>query len=399
MREAVSVHSVRPPMGKIRGGLSAVRPDDLLALTFRGLMERAGLEPGVVEEVFAGCANQAGEDNRNIARMASVLAGFPVEIPGITLNRLCASGLDAVIAAARTVWLGERDVVVAGGVESMTRAPYVMGKPATGYGTGNPAAFDTALGWRFPNPVMKALFPLEAMGETAENIAERYGISRQDQDRFAYGSHQKALAALESGRFDAETLAVEVSQRKKTLTVDRDEGPRGDCTLEKLSGLRAVFREGGSVTAGNSATLNDGAAALLIMTPEKAKELGMTPMARILGGHSAGVAPRLMGIGPVPATRNLLTRLGKSIQDIGLVELNEAFAVQSLAVIRELGLDEERVNVNGGAIALGHPLGCSGARILTTLLHEMEKRDTALGLATLCVGVGQGGSVVVERDG
>lgn len=330
--------------------------------------------------------------------MASLLAGFPYETPGITLNRLCASGLDAVLAAARAVWLGERDVVVAGGVESMTRAPYVMGKSPVGFGTGSPALFDTSLGWRFPNPALAERFPLEGMGETAENIAERYGISREDQDRFAWQSHQKALLAWREGRFDDEVVPVEVPERRAVRRVERDEGPREDTSLEKLGTLRAVFREGGTVTAGNSSTLNDGASALLIMSREKAQELGFTPMATLLGGNSAGVDPRLMGMGPVPATRGLLERLGVSIEDIDLVELNEAFAVQSLAVIRELGLKEERVNVNGGAIALGHPLGCSGARILTTLVHEMKRQEATLGLATLCVGVGQGVSLLVKRE-
>lgn len=397
MRDAVIVQAVRTPIGKIRGALSAVRPDDLLATTLKGLVQRAGVEPDVIEEVFVGCANQAGEDNRNIARMASLLAGFPQEIPAITVNRLCASGLDAVISATRAVMLGDRDVVVAGGVESMTRAPYAMAKHPLGFGNGNPAVFDTTLGWRFPNPKMEELFPLEGMGQTAENIAERYGISRESQDKFAFESHQKALAAWQAGRFNDEVIPVEVVGRKKTTIVDRDEGPREDTTLEKLSTLRAVFRSGGSVTAGNSSSLNDGAAALLIMTSQKAKELGLTPMARLLGGNSAGVDPRVMGIGPVPATRGLLKRVGKSVGDIQLAELNEAFAIQSLAVLQDLGLDESIVNVNGGAIALGHPLGCSGARILTTLVHEMGRRDVSLGLATLCVGVGQGVSVLVER--
>ena len=397
MRDAVIVQAVRTPIGRIRGALSALRPDDLLALTFEALIERAGIESSVVDEVFAGCANQAGEDNRNVARMASLLAGFPQEIPAITVNRLCASGLDAVIAAVRAIWVGDREVVVAGGVESMTRAPYAMAKNPVGYGTGNPQIFDTTLGWRFPNPKMEALFPLEGMGETAENIAERYGISRERQDQFAYESHQKALSALDSGRFVDEIVPVSIKGRKATTIFERDEGPRQDTTLEKLATLRPVFRSGGTVSAGNSSSLNDGASALLIMTSERAKELGLTPMARILGGNSAGVDPRVMGLGPVPATKELLSRVGKSVSDIQLAELNEAFAVQSLAVLDLLGLDPGIVNVNGGAIALGHPLGCSGARILTTLVHEMGRRDIHLGLATLCVGVGQGVSVLVDR--
>ncbi len=397
MQEVVIIDALRTPIGRIRGGLSAVRPDDLLALTFKSVVQRAGITGEQVGEVFAGCANQAGEDNRNVARMATLLAGFPQAVPAITVNRLCASGLDAVISGARAVAVGDRDVVLCGGVESMTRAPYSLAKPAVGFGTGNPQVFDTALGWRFPNPRMKALFPLEAMGETAENLVEKYKISREAQDRFASESHQKAIVAWEQGYFDDEVIPVEVQQRKKVVTVARDEGPRADSTLEKLSTLRAVFRDGGSVTAGNSSTLNDGAAALVLMARSKAESLGLEPMAKLVATGAAGVDPRTMGIGPVAATQEALARAGLSVGDLDLVELNEAFAAQSLAVIEELGLDLAKVNVQGGAIALGHPLGCSGARILTTLLHAMQRRDAHFGLASLCVGVGQGVSVIVER--
>ena len=396
MQEVVIIDALRTPIGRIRGGLSAVRPDDLLAHTIKAVVERAGVKPEEVEEVFAGCANQAGEDNRNVARMATLLAGLPNHVPAITVNRLCASGLDAVITGARAVALGERSLVVCGGVESMTRAPYTMAKPAVGFGNGNPKVFDTTLGWRFPNPKMSKLFPLEGMGETAENLVEKYAISREAQDQFAYESHQKALSAWENGRFDDEVISVEVQARKRVDVFSKDEGPRADSSLEKLGTLRAVFREGGSVTAGNSSTLNDGAAALILMSRAKAESMGLKPMAKIASWGSAGVDPRIMGIGPVAATQEALGRIGLTVEDLGLIELNEAFAAQSLAVIQELGLDPSLVNVNGGAIALGHPLGCSGARILTTLLHEMGRRGTKRGLASLCVGVGQGVSLVVE---
>ena len=399
MHEVVIVEALRTPIARIRGGLATVRPDDLLAVALSEAVSRSGLEPSDIEEVFAGCANQAGEDNRNVARMATLLAGLPQSVPAITVNRLCASGLDAVIAATRAIQVGDRKIVLAGGVESMTRAPYAMAKPAVGFGTGNPATFDTSLGWRFPNPKMEAMFPLEGMGQTAENLVEEFNISRDAQDAFAFQSHQKALAAWEAGRFDAEVIPVEIKLRKSTHLFEKDEGPRADSSLEKLGKLRAAFKSGGSVTAGNSSTLNDGSSALVLMDRETAEKRGVKIMGRIVACASAGVNPRTMGIGPVPATRAALERANWKISDLDLVELNEAFAAQSLAVLGELGISEDIVNVNGGAIALGHPLGCSGARILTTLVHEMGRRDARRGLATLCVGVGQGVSVLVEKIG
>ncbi len=399
MQDVLILSAARTPIGRLRGGLSGVRPDDLLALALGAACSRAGPGSTLIEEVFAGCANQAGEDSRNIARMATLLAGFPNTVPAMTINRLCASGLDAVIAGARTIALGERQFVVCGGVESMSRAPYSVPKSAAGFPIGNLTAWDTSLGWRYPNPRLEALFPLESMGETAENIAERYVISRADQDRFALLSHQKAVAAKESGRFDDEIIAVKApGPKRSTLIVDADEGPRADSCIDKLAGLRPVFREGGTVTAGNSSTLNDGAAALMLGRNDssRSRDLG-APLGRLVAWESVGVDPRFMGLGPVEATRRCLSRAGMKTSDIDLVELNEAFSAQALAVIQELNLDPDRVNVNGGAIALGHPLGCSGARILTTLVHEMRRRDAAIGLATLCVGVGQGVSVIVER--
>ncbi len=398
MREALICAAVRTPIGKLRGALQAVRPDDLAAHALSALVARSGIDAARIDEVILGCANQAGEDNRNVARMALLLAGLQQTVPGVTVNRLCASGLEAATQAARMIAVGEADVVVAGGVESMTRAPWAMPKPENGFPTGGAQMFDTSLGWRFPNPKMEALFPLEQMGETAENVAERYGISREDQDAFAFESHRKAVEAWETGRFRDEVIGVEIAQRKgPAVVVDRDEGPRPDTTIEKLATLKAAFRKGGSVTAGNSSTLNDGAAALLLASPQAAKELGLTPMARVVGGASAGVDPRYMGIGPVPAVRKLLGRHGLTSADVDLVELNEAFAAQSIACMRDLEFDAARVNVNGGAIALGHPLGCSGARILTTLVHEMKRRGARRGVATMCVGVGQGAAALVER--
>ena len=399
MQEVVIVEALRTPIARIRGGLATVRPDDLLAGVISAVVERSGLAPEDVEEVFAGCANQAGEDNRNVARMATLLAGLPQSVPAITVNRLCASGLDAVVTATRAIQVGDRDVVVAGGVESMTRAPYAMAKPAVGFGTGNPQVFDTSLGWRFPNPRMEEMFPLEGMGQTAENLVEQFNISREAQDNFAFQSHQKALAAWDAGRFADEIVPVEVKLRKSSHVFEKDEGPRPDSTLEKLASLRAAFKKGGSVTAGNSSTLNDGASALVLMSRESAEKRGLKMMARVVACASAGVNPRTMGIGPVPATRAALDRVNWTVNDLDLVELNEAFAAQSLAVLGELGLPHDIVNVNGGAIALGHPLGCSGARILTTLVHEMGRREARRGLATLCVGVGQGVSVLVEKLG
>ena len=398
MRDAFVLAAVRTPIGRIRGSLREVRPDDLGAIALSGLAARAKLDPAEVEEVFFGCANLAGEDNRNVARMALLLAGWPKETPACTVNRLCGSGLEATIQAARLVATGEAELVVSGGVESMTRAPWAMPKPSDGFPNGPQPIYDTSLGWRFPNPKMAAMFPLESMGETAENLATRYEISRAAQDDFALESHRKAIAAQEAGRFSAELIPVEVAQKKgPPVVVERDDGPRADTTLAKLAKLPPVFRPGGSVTAGNSSSLNDGAAALLVGTAQKARALGLAPLGRLVASASAGVDPRLMGLGPVPATRKALSRAGWKAGEVDLVELNEAFAAQSIACLKELPLDPEKVNVNGGAIALGHPLGCSGARILTTLLYEMGRRGARRGLATMCIGVGQGIAALVER--
>lgn len=398
MKDVFVCAAVRTPIGRLRGGLSSVRPDDLAAHVIAKLLERAEVPGEAVDEVVFGCANQAGEDNRNVARMALLLAGLPQSVPGYTVNRLCASGLEAVTQAARAIALGEAEVMVAGGVESMSRAPWVMPKPEVAFPTGGVQAYDTSLGWRFPNPRMEALFPLEQMGETAENVAERYGIRREDQDLFALESHRRAVAAWEEGRFAEEVVPVPVPQRKgDPVIVSRDEGPRADTSLEKLARLAPAFREGGSVTAGNSSSLNDGASAVLLASGEAARRLGLAPLARFLGGAAAGVDPRYMGIGPVPAVRKLLDRLGIPLAEVERVELNEAFAAQALVCIRELELDPARVNVNGGAIAIGHPLGCSGARILTTLVHELRRSGSRYGLATMCVGVGQGAAALVER--
>jgi 3-oxoadipyl-CoA thiolase len=380
---------LRTPIGKFLGGLSEVRPDDLAALVLRAVVDRAGLDPARIDEVAMGCANQAGEDNRNVARMATLLAGLPQATPAYTVNRLCASGLEAVNQAARAVRTGDAQVMLAGGVESMSRAPYVFARGNVAPKFGNVTGFDTSLGWRFPNPKMEALFPLEAMGETAENLVERFGISRDDQDAFAVESHSRAFAA----DFSAEILAV---PRGKEAPLARDEGPRGDSTLEGLAKLKPAFRKGGSVTAGNSSTLNDGASAMIVASAAAARDLGLAPMGRVLASASAGVDPRVMGIGPVPAVQKCLAKAGLTVADIGLWELNEAFAAQSLAVIRELRLNQEKVNVKGGAIALGHPLGMSGARIVTTLLHLMRERNVRYGVATLCVGVGQGVATLLE---
>jgi 3-oxoadipyl-CoA thiolase len=400
----VIVDAIRTPIGALGGGLAGVRPDDLAALVIKTIVERNRLDPTLIEEVYLGCANQAGEDNRNVARMAALLAGLPVEVAAVTFNRLCASGLNAVNQAARAIRAGEGEVFIAGGVESMSRAPYSLPKAENSYPWGNLTAWDTTLGWRYPNPKMKAQYGTEQMGETAENIAAlKPHISRQMQDEFSLRSHQQALAAIDSGKFAEEIVPVSIPQRKgDPILVETDERPRRDTSLEALARLRPAFKkEGGTVTAGNSSGLNDGAAALLLMSDEKATELGLKPMARVVASAAAGVPPRVMGTGPIPATQKALVRAGLSVADIRLVELNEAFAVQSLAVIEDLGLDPNLVNVNGGAIALGHPLGCSGARILTTLLHEMRRRAADetrpyYGLATLCVGVGQGEATVVE---
>ncbi|MGC8856546.1 MAG: thiolase family protein [Anaerolineae bacterium] len=399
MPTPVIVDAIRTPIGALGGVLAAVRPDDLAAHVIKTIIERNQLDPALVEEVYFGCANQAGEDNRNVARMAALLAGLPVEVAGVTFNRLCASGLTAVNHAALAIRAGEGEIFIAGGVESMSRAPYSLPKAESGYPFGNLTAWDTALGWRYPNPKMKAMYGTESMGETAENIAaERPHLTREKQDQFAWRSHQRAIAAIDSGKFAEEIVPVIVPQKKgDPKVVDTDERPRRDTTLEGLAKLKPAFREGGTVTAGNSSGLNDGAAALLVMSEEKARQLGLKPLARLVAAAAAGVPPRTMGLGPVPATRKALARARLTLADIGLVEINEAFAVQSLAVIEDLGLDPEIVNVNGGAIALGHPLGCSGARILTTLLHEMRRRgNVRYGLATLCVGVGQGEATIVE---
>lgn len=421
MTDVVIVSAVRTPIGKIRGSLSTIRPDDLAALVIKEAVQRAGVDSAEIEEVYLGCANQAGEDNRNVARMALLLAGLPETVAGVTVNRLCASGLNAVNQAARAILAGEGEVFVAGGVESMTRAPYSLPKNPVGFGpSGNVTLYDTTLGWRYPNPALADLFPLEAMGETAENIVERscagaYAggeITRDDQDRFALQSQERAVAAINNGRFAREIVPVPIPRRKQPpLLFDTDEHPfmrPGEAgyqvatSLEKLGQLRPVFREGGTVTAGNASGLNDGACALVLMSRSRADALGIPPLARWVGSAAAGVDPRVMGMGPVAATRKLLARVGLTVDQIDLAELNEAFAAQSIAVLRELGLSEAITNVNGGAIALGHPLGCSGARILTTLIHEMHRRAAAgesmrYGLATLCVGVGQGEATLIER--
>jgi acetyl-CoA acyltransferase len=403
MPEAVIIDAVRTPIGALGGILASVRPDDLAAHILKALVERTQIDPALVEEVYLGCANQAGEDNRNVARMALLLAGFPVHVAGVTINRLCASGLNAINQAARAIKSGEGDVFIAGGVESMSRAPYSIPKAERPFAFGNLTAWDTALGWRYPNPKMQALYGTESMGETAENLAEEYPeITRERQDAFALSSHQRAIAAIDNGKFAEEIAPIPVPQPKgEPIWVDTDERPRRDTSMESLARLKPAFRPGGTVTAGNSSGLNDGAAALLITSKEKASELGLKPMARIVASAAVGVPPRIMGIGPVPATQKALQRAGLSIQDMQLVELNEAFAVQALVVMQELGLSPEITNVNGGAIALGHPLGCSGARIMTTLLHEMRRRAPTAkrpfyGLATLCVGVGQGEATIVE---
>ncbi len=399
MEEALIIDAVRTPVGKHGGVLSSVRPDDLGAIPLKALLERTGIPGSDVEDVYMGCANQAGEDNRNVARMSLLLAGLPIEVGGTTINRLCGSGLDAVASAARALMLGEGQVYIGAGVESMSRAPWVMPKAERGFATGNVTMYDTTLGWRLVNPQMKALYGTEAMGETAENLAEQYRIPREAQDKFALRSHQKALRAQEIGVLQSQMVPVEVRDRKGNPTlIQTDEGPRADTSLEALAKLKPVFRQGGSVTAGNSSSLNDGAAAVLLTTRNYANTHGLKPMARVRAMAVAGVEPRIMGIGPVPATEKALKRAGLTLKDIGLIELNEAFAAQSLAVLQEWGLEaeDERLNVNGGAIAIGHPLGASGARILTHLVHEMQRRKVQFGLATMCIGVGQGIAMVIE---
>jgi 3-oxoadipyl-CoA thiolase len=387
---AVILSGVRTPVGRYGGVLAEVRPDDLAAEVIAAAVERAGVPADSIEDVYFGCANQAGEDNRNVARMGALLAGLPQSVAGVTVNRLCASGLSAVVSACHAVVAGDGDLFVAGGVESMSRAPLVMGKPEHAFPRGNQTVWDTTLGWRFPNPRMEEMFPLESMGETGENVAERFGVTREDQDAFALQSQERWAAADQAGRFADELVPVGEATS--------DEHPRPDTSAEKLAALKPAFRKDGTVTAGNSSGINDGAAALVIASEERARELGVEPLGAFVGSAVAGVDPRVMGIGPVPAVRKLLERTGVEVGDLDLVELNEAFASQSLVVIRELGLDPERVNVNGGAIALGHPLGMSGARLVVTLLHELRRRGGRYGLATLCVGVGQGQAALFERS-
>jgi 3-oxoadipyl-CoA thiolase len=398
VREAYVIDAVRTPIGRYGGSLATVRPDDLAARVIESVVERTGLPVGEVEDVFFGCTNGAGEDNRNVARMASLIAGLPQEVPGVTVNRLCASGLEAVNQGARSLKVGDGDLVLAGGVESMSRSPFVVPKPERGFPRGDMTLVDTTIGWRFVNSRLAENWSTESMGETAENVAERYGVSREDQDAFALESHRRAVAAAEAGRFDDELVTVDAPQPKgPPVAVHSDEGPRPDTTLERLAKLLPVFREGGSVTAGNSSQINDGAACLVLGTEQRAAQLGREPLARIVSMSAAGVDPAYMGVGPIPASRKALERAGLTIDDIDLVELNEAFASQSLACARELGIEHEKLNVNGGAIALGHPLGCSGARLLTTLCWELRRRGARYGLATMCIGVGQGLATVVEN--
>ena len=398
MSQAVILDALRTPIGRYGGVLSTVRPDDLAARVVRAAVERNGLDGAEVDEVYMGNANGAGEENRNVARMAGLLAGLPVEVPGVTVNRLCASGLEASVQGARQIRLDEAGLVLAGGVESMSRAPLVTLKPERGLARGNLELVDTTIGWRFVNPRMAERYSTESMGETAENVAERYSVSRDDQDAFALESHRRAVAAAEAGRFDDEIVTVQVPQPKgEPLTVHSDEGPRPDTSLEKLSRLQPIFREGGSVTAGNSSQINDGAACLVLSSEERAGRLEREPLARIVTSAAAGVDPGLMGVGPVPAVRKALDGAGLAVSDIDLVELNEAFAAQVLASMRELGFEHERLNVNGGAIAIGHPLGCSGARLLGTLAWELRRRGGRYGVATMCIGVGQGLAAVIEN--
>ena len=390
MARAVVLSAVRTPVGRYGGALADVRPDDLAAIAIAAAVERAGVPADAIEDVWLGCANQAGEDNRNVARMAALLAGLPDTVAGVTVNRLCASGLSAVVAAAHAVAAGDGDLFVAGGVESMSRAPLVMAKPDRAFPRGDQVVYDTTLGWRFPNHRLEQMFPLESMGQTGENVAERWGVSREDQDAFALESQRRWAAADDAGRFAEEIVAVD--------GLERDEHPRPDTSAERLATLKPAFREGGSVTAGNSSGINDGAAAVVVASEERARELGVERLGAFVASAVTGVDPRVMGIGPIPAVRKVLERAAIGVEDVDLVELNEAFASQSLVVIRELGLDPERVNVNGGAIALGHPLGMSGARLVVSLLHELRRRGGRYGLATLCVGVGQGQAALFERE-
>jgi 3-oxoadipyl-CoA thiolase len=397
MREAWIVDGVRTPIGRHGGALAAVRPDDLAAITIRSLVARTGIDPGAIDDVLFGCTNQAGEDNRNVARMALLRAGIPVSVPGQTVNRLCGSGMQAVLSACHAIRADEGDVFVVGGVESMSRAPYVMLKPDIGFARGDPRVADTVLGWRFPNPAFSPEWTI-GLGETAEVVAEEFGVTREAQDAFAAESQKRTEAAVAAGRFDGEIVPVEVPQRKgDPVIVDVDEHPRPGTTAETLARLRPVFKQDGTVTAGNSSGINDGAAALLVTSAERGRELGLEPIARVVAGAVAGVEPHRMGIGPVPATRKALERAGWTADEVDLVELNEAFAAQAIPCMDQLGLDPERVNVNGGAIALGHPVGCSGARIVVTLVHEMRRRRADRGLATMCIGVGQGIATLLAR--
>ena len=396
MREAWIIDGLRTPIGRHGGGLAPVRPDDLAAIAIEELLKRNDVDPNTVDDVLLGCINQAGEDNRNVARMALLRAGLPVEVPGQTLNRLCGSGMQALLSSFHAIKAGEGDVFIAGGVESMSRSPFVMLKPEVAYTRGHPKTADTVLGWRFPNPAFTPEWTI-GLGETAEVIAEEFMVTREAQDAFAAESQQRAERAMAAGVFADELVPVSVPQRKgDPILVDKDEHPRADTTVEALARLRPVFRKNGSVTAGNSSGINDGAAALLVVSAERGKELGLEPMARIAGGAVVGVEPHRMGIGPVPATQKALERQNWSIEDIDIVELNEAFAAQSIACMKELGLDPERVNVNGGAIALGHPVGCSGARIIVTLIHQMKRQQASRGMASMCIGVGQGITSLLE---
>ena len=397
MEEAVILSAVRTPIGRYAGSLKDVRPDDLAALAITEAVQQANIDTSSIEDVILGCANQAGEDNRNVARMALLLAGLPIEVAGQTVNRLCGSGLQAINSAAQAIQTGAGDTFVAGGVESMTRAPFVLSKADSAFSRAMNLQ-DTTLGWRFVNPRLSALYHPYSMGETAENVAERTRISRAEQDAYALRSHQRAVAAQQSGRFTEEIVPVPIPQKKgEAVLVALDEQPRSDTTLEKLATLKPVFRKDGSVTAGNSSGINDGAAALVLMARNRAQRLGLIPRARIVASAVAGVDPAYMGLGPIPATQKVLQRTGLSIKDIDVIELNEAFAVQVLQCVRELEIDEEKLNVNGGAIALGHPLGCSGARLVVTLLHELERRGGRYGLATMCIGVGQGIATIIGR--
>jgi 3-oxoadipyl-CoA thiolase len=398
IRDAWIVEAVRTPIGRYGGALAAVRSDDLAAAAIRAVVDRSDIDPELIEDVILGCANQAGEDNRNVARMALLLAGLPVEVGGLTVNRLCGSGLQAINSAAHAIAVGDGDAFIGGGVESMTRAPYVMAKASAPFDRGDREMYDTTLGWRFVNPALAELYYPYSMGETAENVAERWIVERDAQDAFALASHQKAVAAIEAGRFDDQIVPITVPSKKgEPVVVTRDEPPRADTTTEALARLRAVFREGGSVTAGNSSGINDGASAVLVVEAERAQVLGLRPLARVVSTAVAGVDPAIMGYGPVPATRKALQRAGIEAADLDLIELNEAFASQSIVCIDELGLDPAKVNVNGGAIALGHPLGMSGSRLITMLTHELRRTGGRYGLATMCIGVGQGIATVVER--